>query len=689
MSDSWDSIFNKQIKLPEQTLEKNAKSHIKADSKVAKTKLDEPINLSFLFDQSPVSLENQKASSFENTPPSSKNTQKTEQLKETREHYQSSQNVENPLASSKTPIKWNFARKNASNFRNIPSHSQKEPNNRRSSFSAGFQTPKSNTNEENRSPTFAGNRALQNMYNRIQQRKDMQPLGQMNEKSTSDSLGFQKLSIRQNITSDRMKSGETNFNNTQDRDLSIPKPPLKGENRAELYSISRKNQSYTGNGNNAEEFPKTVKGLKSFQLKATRTQSTQAIFPKTLQNRNDPNNGFNARSLGVNANRSYRPIDPVSGSYNPSFPRNELEGSNNPSYGYTPKQNQLFQTQDKDSREKQPYYHAPNYQQTAHRNQHQNLQEGQNYYQDLSNYRNNSKYEGFDEGGYSQLLSSHSGSDFAATRDSNYQPNYPSNYRPNHASYNENAEYGSRKTNNQYLNTNAEIELQNQRRYGSNSYDGTRTGYSHKANREDMLTMRYRTNPREMGFNGQSYTTNTSATGENLGQHNYPMQDYNTSRSPQIPYRAPDLRSRIEPLQIYDQMVPMSRSLTRYETEHQLRHFSEEPLLFPEPKATHLPVNANMRDSLILESLEDLKSTEPVKYTILSILVNDEEKSESKLLREIKKSGRYMGSVALGVIMFHLIEEFGTAMISREFKEGMFWYKLSEEFKQMMNKLVE
>ncbi|MHA1776627.1 MAG: hypothetical protein ACTSWC_07610, partial [Promethearchaeota archaeon] len=52
--------------------------------------------------------------------------------------------------------------------------------------------------------------------------------------------------------------------------------------------------------------------------------------------------------------------------------------------------------------------------------------------------------------------------------------------------------------------------------------------------------------------------------------------------------------------------------------------------------------------------------------------------------REMKKSDRYIGTVALGLMMFHLIEEFGSDMIQRVDSDGRFTYSLSDDFKNLI-----
>ena len=51
MADSWDSIFKKQINLPEKELERKQSTLDNHTHGSKKQTLDEPINLSFLFGQ--------------------------------------------------------------------------------------------------------------------------------------------------------------------------------------------------------------------------------------------------------------------------------------------------------------------------------------------------------------------------------------------------------------------------------------------------------------------------------------------------------------------------------------------------------------------------------------------------------------------------------------------------------------
>jgi hypothetical protein len=88
------------------------------------------------------------------------------------------------------------------------------------------------------------------------------------------------------------------------------------------------------------------------------------------------------------------------------------------------------------------------------------------------------------------------------------------------------------------------------------------------------------------------------------------------------------------------------------------------------------------REEWMMDQLIQLSKTEPVKIQIIKILFKQEEIVDAQLLRKIKKSGRYMGAVTLGMIMFNLIDLFGMDMVKRQTHYGGFLYRITPEFKK-------
>ena len=91
------------------------------------------------------------------------------------------------------------------------------------------------------------------------------------------------------------------------------------------------------------------------------------------------------------------------------------------------------------------------------------------------------------------------------------------------------------------------------------------------------------------------------------------------------------------------------------------------------------------REIEIIENLHYIQQAEPVKLEVLKLLMDRNTHPDCQLLREIKRT-RYMGSVALGMILYNLIETFGSDMISKKYDEGNDIYSISERFSDLLEK---
>jgi hypothetical protein len=91
------------------------------------------------------------------------------------------------------------------------------------------------------------------------------------------------------------------------------------------------------------------------------------------------------------------------------------------------------------------------------------------------------------------------------------------------------------------------------------------------------------------------------------------------------------------------------------------------------------------REISIVENLQYIQQAEPVKLELLHILMDRNKHADCQLLRKIKKK-RYMGTVALGMILYNLIETFGSDMISKNYEEGNDIYSISERFSGLLER---
>ncbi len=113
--------------------------------------------------------------------------------------------------------------------------------------------------------------------------------------------------------------------------------------------------------------------------------------------------------------------------------------------------------------------------------------------------------------------------------------------------------------------------------------------------------------------------------------------------------------------------------------ESQTEKISTPPELSPEEKA--------QRNTSILANLPIIQQNEPLKYLVLTILMDGRAHTETDLLRKLKKNGKFLGSVALGMLIYHMIEIFGTDMIDRTFPCEEAVYKLSDRFQQLCKQI--
>ena len=104
-----------------------------------------------------------------------------------------------------------------------------------------------------------------------------------------------------------------------------------------------------------------------------------------------------------------------------------------------------------------------------------------------------------------------------------------------------------------------------------------------------------------------------------------------------------------------------------------------------ENNITRIEEDPEQREISIIENLHYIEQAEPVKLEVLRLLMDSERHPDCQLLREIKRN-RYMGTVALGMILYNLIETFGSDMISKNYEDGNDIYRISERFSGLLER---
>ncbi len=609
MADSWDSIFKKQINIPEKESERKQSTLDSLTNSSKKQTLDEPINLSFLFD---TPLEDSPSTSDDSSPTDSKGQEDYQRSQrsfgdEYSSDFRSNRNEDDISGKthSKLPaIQWNQAKTH---------------------FNA--KGKKFSNNSEKSAPkpkitSFGGNRALNNMYKRIQSREQARYIQNQFSDRSSDEMSFQKLAARQNITADRLSENAGQFANSRDQKLSIPKLPNKNSSS---FNSQSSNSNYPPYSNmSVPPEPKSpnltpVRGLKSFQMDFSNQHSNSAI-----NKRNSPENG---NWPGYSS--SVVPNSPVQGN-------NSHQSSTPPIYSA---QSNSYSPQRDDS----PYGSLQETQQNIH-NLRREMPYGENTYS---------------RGPYASSQIMESRRSFAgANNQNNIRSQYP--YSQQH--------FGQ----------------SNYAQGFSDSYNSPRSAPSSHFSSNDYAAYGFQSQP---GSNSASpYYNSRNGMQQNSPQYSsseYGSMQGNFHQNPSSQFNTPNLESRLTPLHLRDQISPMNQIVMRQEESRIMRQVQDNHLSYPEPEMNHLPDNDDLRESLIIETLLDLPKSEPVKHEILQLLLANGSISETILLRKIKKSGRYMGRVALGLIMFHLIEEFGSDMIQRKFSERSYSYSVTERFKEI------
>ncbi|MHA1519693.1 MAG: hypothetical protein ACTSRK_05865 [Promethearchaeota archaeon] len=612
MADSWDSIFKKQINIPEKESERKQSTLDNLTTSSKKQTLDEPINLSFLFD-TPLQDNTSTYDTSSDSELGRNNGSQPSQRSFGDEYYSdshSNRNLDDKLSSTrpKLPeIQWNQAKTHSNAWGN------------RSSKYSGNPQYNENSAVKPKIISFGGNRALKNMYKRIQSRDQAKNIQNQFSGRSSDTLGFQKLAARQNVTADCLYENPAQFANSRDQKLGIPKLPNK-------RSTPSMNNQYSNVG--IPQGPKSsnltpVRGISSFQTDLPYQPSNN--YGNTMNSPNNINNsGFSSQQAA-----------------NSQLPRNFSPALSNPIY----------------SARNDPYSGREN------ESSYGSLRETRQNLHSLQGEIPNEEYP------YSR--NSNGNSHFCNSRIPINEADYQSRFRSQNSYHQQSS--GQQKYTRGFSNyginprsfPSSPLPSKNYAAYGFQNHPESNSAspYSKSQYTPSQHSAQY---PQQY-----SYTMNSSR------QNNF-------QQNPSSQFRTPNLESRLTPLQLADQISPMNQIMMRQEESRIMRQVQDNHLSYPEPEMANLPADKDLREALILETFLDIPKSEPVKHEILQFLLTSGPISETVLLRKIKKSGRYMGRVALGLIMFHLIEEFGTDMIQRKFSERTYSYSVSDRFKEIV-----
>ncbi|MHA1673877.1 MAG: hypothetical protein ACTSYI_09630 [Promethearchaeota archaeon] len=635
MADSWDSIFKKQINIPEKESERKQSTLDSLNNSSKKQTLDEPINLSFLFDTPLEDFPSASENSDNTVTNGQQDYQRSLQSQRSFGDVYSSDSRSNRnkgdnsgMTHSKLPaIQWNQAKTHynakGKKLSNNSSHSSNANNSSNTNYS-------NNSEDREVKPkiiSFGGNRALNNMYKRMQSRDQAKFIQNQFSARSLDDLSFQKLAARQNITADRFSENHGQFANSRDQKLGIPKLPNKKLSFPNFQSSNSNNSPYSNRSVSLE--PKSpnltpVMGLKSFQMDFSDQPSNSSNNMKNSPEKSD--------WLG----------------YSSSMAANSPVQGNNSYSLSTP-----------------PIYSAQHNSNSPHRNDsnYGSLHETQ---QNLHNLRREVPHR---ENPY--YHDSYASSQPMDSRMANTGPNYQQDLRSRLPYYQQHPEQS------------------NNTQGFSNSYNSPRSAPSSYFPSNNYAAYGFQNQP---GLNSASPYSNSQYIPPQHPSHypprnpssRYGSMQGNFHQNSSSQFNTPNLESRLVPLHLRDQISPLNQIVMRQEESRVMRQVQDNPLSYPEPELSHLPANEDLRESLIIETLLDLPKSEPVKHEILQLLLANGSISEIILLRKIKKSGRYMGRVALGLIMFHLIEEFGSDMIQRKFSERSYSYSVTERFKEIV-----
>ncbi|MHA1512014.1 MAG: hypothetical protein ACTSRX_09885, partial [Promethearchaeota archaeon] len=127
-------------------------------------------------------------------------------------------------------------------------------------------------------------------------------------------------------------------------------------------------------------------------------------------------------------------------------------------------------------------------------------------------------------------------------------------------------------------------------------------------------------------------------------------------------------------------------NFSNFSQNNSLQNTLQDDLLYNTTnKINEIEEDPEQREISIIENLHYIEQAEPVKLEVLRLLLDRNKHADCQLLRKIKKN-RYMGTVALGMILYNLIETFGSDMISKNYDEGNDIYSISERFSGLIER---
>jgi hypothetical protein len=167
------------------------------------------------------------------------------------------------------------------------------------------------------------------------------------------------------------------------------------------------------------------------------------------------------------------------------------------------------------------------------------------------------------------------------------------------------------------------------------------------------------------------------SSSNDLGFQGHP-QEYqrNNENNFESPFQVENARFRNEQQEVF----------SNFSQNNQFQNSLQDDLLNNNGKNfNEIEEDPEQREISIIEKLNYILQAEPVKLEVLRLLMDRNTHADCQLLREIKRN-RYMGSVALGMILYNLIESFGSDMISKRYSNGNDIYSISERFSGLLER---
>ncbi len=235
----------------------------------------------------------------------------------------------------------------------------------------------------------------------------------------------------------------------------------------------------------------------------------------------------------------------------------------------------------------------------------------------------------------------------------------------------------------------------------SDNYEQNISYEQHERDQRNQNKRNYHSLSQSLGHRYHAIKPNNASYNENRAKY-WGRQDLSPENNPEIyQNQYQQLNRSLERNHISPQR---SDRIPRFQSNYINNSYGRPRLSFQTTRSKELSTpgqffsemqNSNSHNSIqtrnqwIEDKIHEISRTEKVKNEIMAILYNSDGISDANLLRKIKQSGRYMGSVTLGMIMYNLIDLFGSDLISRNPNENGFIYNISKEFRSCYEKCNE